>query len=114
MANVAVLGTGAMRAAMAARLAECDHTVTVWGRDPADAAALTGPRIASAETVAEAGAAAEVVLTMVTDGPAVEQVAVQMLDAMPADRLRGLALSIPGPWWTRRCPERPRRPSAGS
>ena len=48
MPNVAVLGTGAMGAAMARRLAECDQTVTVWGRDPAKAAALAGPRIPAA------------------------------------------------------------------
>src|SRR4051794_11409935 len=106
MAHVTVLGPGAMGAAMARRLAECEHDVTVWGRDPAKARALTGPRITAAGTVAEAVAAADVVLTMVTDGPAVEEVAGQLLDALPADgvwlqtstvgadaadRLRGLA-----------------------
>lgn len=85
MVNVSVLGTGAMGAAMARRLAEGGHAVTVWGRDPAKAAALAGSNITAATTVAEAVASADVVLTMVTDGPAVEQVAEQMLDALPAE-----------------------------
>ena len=83
--NASVLGTGAMGAAMARRLAECGHSVTVWGRDPAKAAALAGSNIAAVKTVDEAVASADAVLTMVTDGPAVEHVAGQMLDAMPAE-----------------------------
>jgi 3-hydroxyisobutyrate dehydrogenase len=106
MANVTILGTGSMGAAMAGRLAGCRHPVTIWGRDPAKAAALTRPGITSASDPADAVSAADVVITMVADGKAVEEVAERMLDAMPptavwiqastvgahaADRLRDLA-----------------------
>ncbi|BAU87363.1 dehydrogenase [Streptomyces laurentii] len=68
--TVAVLGTGIMGAAMARNLARAGHTVTAWNRtrERAEPLAKDGARIAG--TPAEAVADADVVLTMVYDGPA--------------------------------------------
>ncbi|MGK5728508.1 NAD(P)-dependent oxidoreductase [Streptomyces sp. URMC 124] len=67
---VAVLGTGIMGAAMARNLARAGLAVTAWNRsrDKAEPLAADGVRIAG--TPAEAVAAADVVLTVLYDGPA--------------------------------------------
>lgn len=72
--SVAVLGTGIMGAGMARNLLRAGHEVSVWNRD----AAKTEPLIAEGalRTAGPAGAveAADVVLTMLYDAAAVEQV----------------------------------------
>ena len=69
--TVAVLGTGTMGAPMARRLLAAGFGVQVWNRTPAKAARVgVGARRAS--TPAEAAAGADVLITMVTDGAAVE------------------------------------------
>lgn len=71
MAEVALLGTGRMGAAMAVRLAEAGHHVRVWNRTTASAQALvesSGGRLVLAETAAEAVTGAETVLTVLADG----------------------------------------------
>lgn len=67
---VSVLGTGIMGAAMARNLARAGHTVRVWNRsrDKAEPLAADGAYIAG--TPAEAVQGAEVVVTMLYDGPA--------------------------------------------
>ncbi len=74
MSRVAVLGLGAMGRAIAARLLGGGHDVTVWNRSPGrdDELVATGAR--RADTPADAVTDREVVITMVTDGPALEQV----------------------------------------
>jgi len=74
VSRVAVLGLGAMGRAIAARLIGGGHDVTVWNRSPGrdDELVATGGR--RAETPADAVTNREVVITMVTDGPALEQV----------------------------------------
>lgn len=67
---VAVLGTGIMGAAMARNLCRTGHDVRVWNRTPAKAEALVADGARAAATPAEAVAGADVVLTMVYDGPA--------------------------------------------
>ena len=72
---MAFLGLGIMGFPMAANLCRAGFDVTVWNRTRARADAFAsehGARIAS--TPAEAAAAAEIVVTMVPDGPQVEQV----------------------------------------
>src|SRR3954453_5530325 len=66
--NVAFLGTGIMGAPMARHLASAGHDVTVWNRTRAKAEGL-GATVAG--TPAEAVEGAEVVITMLTDGPTV-------------------------------------------
>src|SRR5262245_7122035 len=72
--TVAVLGTGRMGAAIAVRLLGAGHAVTAWNRT---ASRLTGPVDAGARaaaTPADAVRDADVVITMLTDGAAVETV----------------------------------------
>ncbi|MFD3893543.1 NAD(P)-dependent oxidoreductase [Streptomyces cellulosae] len=68
--TVTVLGTGIMGAAMARNLLKAGHTVRVWNRTraKADPLAADGARVAG--TPAEAVESADVVLTMLFDGPA--------------------------------------------
>lgn len=67
--RVAVLGTGKMGAAMAKRLAEQGHDLTVWNRTRSRAEALGVGQVAG--TPAEAAARAEVVISMLTNADAV-------------------------------------------
>ncbi|MFL1905053.1 NAD(P)-dependent oxidoreductase [Streptomyces tauricus] len=81
--TVSVLGTGIMGAAMARNLARAGHTVRAWNRsrDKAEPLAADGAHIAS--TPAEAVEGADVVVTMLYDGPAALDV---MRQASPALR----------------------------
>ncbi|MGW0970886.1 NAD(P)-dependent oxidoreductase [Streptomyces sp. NPDC002516] len=69
--TVSVLGTGIMGAAMARNLARAGHRVRAWNRtrDKAEPLASDGAHIA--DTPEEAVRDADVVLTMLHDGPAV-------------------------------------------
>jgi len=69
--RVAVLGTGIMGAPMARNIAAAGHEVHVWNRSPEKAEGL-GATVAA--TPAEAVENAEVVLTMLADGPTVDAV----------------------------------------
>jgi 3-hydroxyisobutyrate dehydrogenase len=85
--SVAVVGAGALGAAMATRLAEGGFDVCLWNRTAARAekVAADSGRVVAARTVAVAVAEADVVLTVLRDGPAVAAVAEQMLPAMRSD-----------------------------
>ncbi|WP_199040254.1 NAD(P)-dependent oxidoreductase [Glycomyces salinus] len=72
--TVAVLGTGIMGAAMARNLARSGHAVRAWNRTRAKAEPLSDDGAHIADTPAEAVDGADVVLTMLHDGPAVRQV----------------------------------------
>ena len=69
--RVAVLGTGIMGGAMARNLAAAGHEVHAWNRTREKSEGL-GATVA--DTPAEAVEGAEVVLTMLADGPTVEAV----------------------------------------
>ncbi|MEU6253509.1 NAD(P)-dependent oxidoreductase [Streptomyces sp. NPDC047043] len=81
--TVTVLGTGIMGAAMARNLARAGHTVRAWNRTRAKAEPLTADGAHVADTPAEAVRGADVVLTMLYDGPAALDV---MREAAPALR----------------------------
>jgi 3-hydroxyisobutyrate dehydrogenase len=81
--SVAVLGTGIMGAAMARNLARAGHDVRVWNRTRAKAEPLADDGARVAATPAEAVDGAGVVLTMLHDGPSVDEV---MREAAPALR----------------------------
>ncbi|MFF8908626.1 NAD(P)-dependent oxidoreductase [Streptomyces olivaceoviridis] len=81
--TVSVLGTGIMGAAMARNLARAGHTVRVWNRTRAKAEPLAADGAHVAGTPAEAVEGADVVLTMLYDGPATLDV---MREAAPALR----------------------------
>ncbi|MGW5968665.1 NAD(P)-dependent oxidoreductase [Streptomyces sp. NPDC055186] len=68
--TVTVLGTGIMGAAMARNLVRAGHAVRVWNRTRAKADPLAADGAHVAGTPAEAVESADVVLTMLYDGPA--------------------------------------------
>ncbi|MFC8431061.1 NAD(P)-dependent oxidoreductase [Streptomyces sp. NPDC057253] len=68
--TVSVLGTGIMGAAMARNLARAGHTVRAWNRSPDKARPLAEDGIGIADSPAEAVRGADVVLTILYDGPA--------------------------------------------
>jgi len=71
--TVAVLGTGTMGAPIARNLLDAGFTVRVWNRTMAKAAVVGGDALRTS-TPSEAAAGADVVITMLADGVAVEQV----------------------------------------
>jgi 3-hydroxyisobutyrate dehydrogenase len=86
--TVAMLGTGIMGGAMARNIAAAGLEVRAWNRTGAKAEALTGERIAVADTPAEAVRDADAVVTMLTAGDAVRTVMQGgdgALEAMGAD-----------------------------
>jgi 3-hydroxyisobutyrate dehydrogenase-like beta-hydroxyacid dehydrogenase len=73
MTHIAFLGLGRMGTPIAGRLAAAGHELTVWSRTRAHAEALAGQAIV-ADSPAAAGAKAEVAITMLADGGALEEV----------------------------------------
>ena len=69
--RVAVLGTGIMGGPMASNLGAAGHDVTAWNRTREKAEGLG---VSVADTPAQAVEGAEVVLTMLADGPTVDAV----------------------------------------
>ena len=74
MSTIAVLGLGAMGSAMAARLLNAGHDLTVWNRTPGRDGGLVSAGARRGETPDDAVRDAEVVVTMLTDPPALEAV----------------------------------------
>lgn len=74
MSTIAVLGLGAMGRAMAARLLDAGHDLTVWNRTPGRDGELVSAGARRGETPADAVRDAEVVVTMLPDPPALEAV----------------------------------------
>jgi 3-hydroxyisobutyrate dehydrogenase-like beta-hydroxyacid dehydrogenase len=72
--RIAFVGLGRMGAPMAGRLSDAGHDVVVWSRTRAHAEALAG-RAQVAGSPADAGSKADVAITMLTDGGALEEVA---------------------------------------
>lgn len=71
MAEVAVLGTGRMGSAMARKLVESGHHVTVWNRSAAAAEALAADcPVTVLATPHDAVTGADLVIAMLADGPA--------------------------------------------
>lgn len=73
--TVAFLGLGDMGQVIVPRLLAAGHRVIGWNRSPGREAPLVDLGMEVAPTPAAAAAAADVVLSIVTDGPAVEAVA---------------------------------------
>jgi 3-hydroxyisobutyrate dehydrogenase len=74
MTAIAVLGLGAMGGAIAHRLLGAGHELSVWNRTPGRDEELVAAGARRAGSPADAVRNAEVVITMVTDPPALEQV----------------------------------------
>ncbi|NEA29215.1 NAD(P)-binding domain-containing protein [Actinomadura bangladeshensis] len=84
MTRIAFLGLGRMGSPMAGRLLAAGHDVSVWNRTPGRAAPLAGAGAAVHATPAEAVADRDLVITMLTDADAVEDVLFGPLGAAPA------------------------------
>ncbi len=72
--RIGVAGLGAMGAAIAARLIEVGHEVTVWNRTAEKAKPLADAGAKVAGSPAEVAAASEAVITILTDGKAIDDV----------------------------------------
>lgn len=72
--QIGIAGVGAMGAAIAARLMEAGHQVTVWNRTAAKVKPLAEAGAKVADNPAAVAAASEAVITILTDGAAIEAV----------------------------------------
>jgi 3-hydroxyisobutyrate dehydrogenase len=106
--SVAFLGTGAMGAPMASNIAGAGFLVRAWNRTRDRAEPLEPEGIDIADTPQEAAADADVLVTMLADGPAV---ASAVDGALAPDRL-WLQMATVGVEWTERLAETARREGA--
>jgi len=99
MTAIAVLGLGAMGRAIAARLLGAGHDVRVWNRTPGKDDDLVAAGARRSMTPADAVREADVVITMVTDPPALEAVLFGPDGAAPAipDSATLIDMSTVGP-----------------
>lgn len=113
MQTVAVLGTGIMGAPMARNLLEAGFDVRVWNRTADKARALADAGATVAETPGEAAEGAEVLLTMLSDGPAVDSVVWHRSAPLSALARRAIWLQMGtvGLEWTRRLAQRAKEAS---
>jgi 3-hydroxyisobutyrate dehydrogenase len=72
--KIGVAGLGAMGANIAARLIEVGHQVTVWNRSPEKTKPLADAGAKVAGSPAEVAASSEAVITILTDGTAIDAV----------------------------------------
>jgi 3-hydroxyisobutyrate dehydrogenase len=72
--RIGVAGLGAMGSAIAARLMEGGHQVTVWNRTAAKTKPLAEAGATVVDSPAAVAAASEAVITILTDGPAIDAV----------------------------------------
>jgi 3-hydroxyisobutyrate dehydrogenase-like beta-hydroxyacid dehydrogenase len=72
--KIGVIGLGLMGRPMAANLVKAGHSVTVWNRTPARAQELVAAGATLAQSPREVSAASDILITMVSDPPALEEV----------------------------------------
>jgi 3-hydroxyisobutyrate dehydrogenase len=72
--RVGVAGLGKMGAPIAARLLEVGHQVTVWNRTPDKAKSLTEAGATAVQTPADVTNAADIVITILADAAAIDDV----------------------------------------
>jgi 3-hydroxyisobutyrate dehydrogenase len=72
--QIGVAGLGAMGSAIAARLMEVGHQVTVWNRTAAKTAPLAAAGAKVVDSPAAVAAASEAIITILTDGAAIDAV----------------------------------------
>jgi 3-hydroxyisobutyrate dehydrogenase len=70
--KIAIAGTGRMGAAMAGRLLDRGHQVTVWNRTPLRTQALAAAGAKVAATPRDAASEADFIITMLTDAAAID------------------------------------------
>lgn len=98
MTTVAVLGAGGMGAAMVRRLRNQDQDVVVWDRTTEKAQALTDTGARAATSITEAVSGADVLITMLTNGSAVSEVAEQALPSLGRDAVWVQASTVGAEW----------------
>jgi 3-hydroxyisobutyrate dehydrogenase len=101
--TVAVLGTGRMGAPMARNLLAACFPVRVWDRTPAHAAERVGDGARVADSPASAAAGADIVITMLADGEAVQQAMTSGFSGAFATMRRGgvwVQMATVGVEWT--------------
>lgn len=81
-ASVAVLGTGLIGAAVARNLARKGFAVRAWNRTPEKAQALTADGVQVFSTPAEAVRDADILVTVLKDGPAVDAAVTEALPGL--------------------------------
>src|SRR6266508_1600349 len=72
--QIGIGGIGKMGAAIAQRLIEVGHTVTVWNRSPDKVKPLAAAGAAVAATPADLASSSEAVITVLTDAAAIDSV----------------------------------------
>lgn len=105
--KIAFLGTGIMGAPMVRNLLRDEFGVRVWNRTQAKAHALAADGAYIASTPAEAAAGAGILVTMLSDGAAVEEAMTGdegALSTLPADAV-WVQMSTVGAEWTQRLAE---------
>lgn len=85
--SATVLGAGALGAAMAARLGETNHQVRLWNRTSAKAQAVASEAsgVRAVPSVGEAVLEAPIVITVLRDGDAVQEVMSEAIDELDHD-----------------------------
>jgi 3-hydroxyisobutyrate dehydrogenase len=99
---IAFLGTGRMGGPMAANLARAGFEVRAWDRTPGHAAALTEDGVTAAASPAEAIRGAGLLITMLADGPATDQVWDTNALLAAAPHLIWIQMATVGLDWTER------------
>jgi 3-hydroxyisobutyrate dehydrogenase len=99
MTKIAFLGTGIMGLPMAANLADAGFEVRAWNRTRAKAEPLVAHGAQVVDSPRDAVAGADIVVTMLADGPAVDSV---IADAGLASGQVWLQMSTVGIEWTAR------------
>ena len=100
---IAFLGMGRMGGAMAANLARAGFEVRVWDRTASHATALTADGATAAASPAEAVNGARILITMLADGPATEQLRTEPDGFLAADPgLIWVQMATVGLQWTAR------------
>jgi 6-phosphogluconate dehydrogenase (decarboxylating) len=90
--RIAVLGTGMMGGPMARRLCDAGHAVQVWNRTRAKAEPLAEQGAAVHDTARGAVAGAELVVTMLENGPVTESVLFDAAEGVAAALAPGALL----------------------
>jgi len=86
--KIGIAGTGRMGAAMATRLLACSHSVSVWNRSLQKTEALVRAGATVAATPQELSTNTDVVITMLTDAPAID-VTYRAAQGLLAGAIRG-------------------------
>ena len=95
MANVSILGLGAMGQALAARFLQQGHTVTVWNRTPGKAASLIARGAREATSAVDAIAASDVSVICVLDYAAFSSIIDQAASSLSGRTLVNLTNGTP-------------------